>query len=113
MRARFPLLLALLVLAVSSLAAFGCGGGDDNETTTSAKLTSTPDISVAADPTIANAVPAAIKNKGTLTVAADATYPPDEFIAEDGKTIIGMDADLANALASVMGLKASLQNVTF
>ena len=58
-------------------------------------------------------MPAAIKSKGTLTVAADATYPPDEFIASDGKTVIGMDADLANALASIMGLKASVQNVTF
>jgi polar amino acid transport system substrate-binding protein len=48
-----------------------------------------------------------------LTVAADATYPPDEFIASDGKTVIGMDADLAKALADVMGLKASVQNVTF
>ena len=34
-----------------------------------------------------------------LTVAADATYAPDEFIASDGKTVIGMDADLAKAIA--------------
>ncbi|MGA8927328.1 MAG: ABC transporter substrate-binding protein, partial [Solirubrobacterales bacterium] len=45
--------------------------------------------------------------------AADATYPPDEFIASDGKTVIGMDADLAKAIAELMGLKAAVQNATF
>ena len=36
-------------------------------------------------------------------MAADATYPPDEFIATDGKTVIGMDADLAKAIAPADG----------
>ena len=40
-------------------------------------------------------MPAAIKSKGTLTVAADASYAPNEFIGTDGKTVEGMDADLA------------------
>jgi polar amino acid transport system substrate-binding protein len=58
-------------------------------------------------------VPAAIKSKGTLTVASDASYAPDEFIGTNGKTVVGMDADLSAALAKVMGLKVSIQNVTF
>ena len=44
------------------------------------------------------------RSSGELTVAADATYPPDEFIASDGKTVIGMDADLAKAHRQIMGL---------
>jgi polar amino acid transport system substrate-binding protein len=62
---------------------------------------------------IAALVPAKIKSKGTLTVAADASYPPNEFIAPDGHTVIGMDADLAKALTAVMGLKANVVNATF
>jgi polar amino acid transport system substrate-binding protein len=58
-------------------------------------------------------VPASIKSKGTLTVASDASYAPDEFFASDGHTVIGMDADLSKALASVMGLKANVVNATF
>jgi polar amino acid transport system substrate-binding protein len=58
-------------------------------------------------------VPASIKSKGTLTVASDATYPPNEFIAPDGHTVIGMDADLMQALAGVMGLKVKIVNQTF
>jgi polar amino acid transport system substrate-binding protein len=58
-------------------------------------------------------VPAAIKAKGTLTVASDATYAPDEFISSDGHTVIGMDADLMTDIAKTMGLKVSIKNVTF
>src|SRR5262249_6805136 len=70
-------------------------------------------FSVATDPSIANQVPADVKNSGKLTVAADASYPPDESFASDGTTVIGMDADLAKAIADVMGLKAEVQNQTF
>jgi len=58
-------------------------------------------------------VPAAIKSKGTLKVAADATYAPNEFIGKDGKTVEGMDADLAKAIATTLGLKADVVNATF
>jgi len=62
---------------------------------------------------VAKLVPASVKSKGTLTVAADASYAPDEFIAPDGHTVIGMDADLSKALGAVMGLKVNMVNVTF
>ena len=56
-------------------------------------------------------VPASVKSAGTLTVASDASYAPDEFM--QGSKVVGMDADLANALGKVMGLKVSIANVTF
>jgi polar amino acid transport system substrate-binding protein len=62
---------------------------------------------------IANQVPSSIKSKGTLVVAADATYAPNEFIATNGTTVIGMDADMAHALGNVMGLKVNVTNATF
>ncbi|HET9088733.1 MAG TPA: ABC transporter substrate-binding protein, partial [Acidimicrobiales bacterium] len=62
-------------------------------------------------PSVEKLVPKAIKAKGVLTVASDATYAPDEFV-QNGK-VVGMDADLVNALAKVMGLRATIQNVTF
>jgi polar amino acid transport system substrate-binding protein len=46
-------------------------------------------------------------------VAADATYAPNEFIASNGKTVVGMDPDLAVALAGVMGVKVKVVNATF
>lgn len=69
--------------------------------------------SAKAIPSVAKLVPAAIKSKGEITVASDASYPPDESIGPDGKTVIGMDADLSKALGAAMGLKVSVQNVGF
>ncbi|HTW06812.1 MAG TPA: ABC transporter substrate-binding protein [Acidimicrobiales bacterium] len=46
-----------------------------------------------------------------LTMAMDATYPPDEFI--QGGKIVGFDADLAYAMGKVLGVKVTLQDATF
>jgi polar amino acid transport system substrate-binding protein len=108
-----------LVGVVSLLCAAAIAGCGSSSSSSSASSSSAGTSSAAgsgsssADPAVAAKVPAAIKSKGTLTVAADATYAPDEFIGPDGKTVVGMDADLMNALAGVMGLKAKLVNQTF
>jgi polar amino acid transport system substrate-binding protein len=117
MRSRLTALLAAVAIIAMGAFVAGCGDDDDDdggETTAAAEKTATPGLDdIQADEQIAAAVPADIKSKGTLIVAADATYPPDEFIAEDGKTIIGMDADLAKAIAQIMGLQVELQNIGF
>jgi polar amino acid transport system substrate-binding protein len=110
-------MLALAVLALALIAA-GCGSSNnDNGSSSSGSSnvgkTATPGINVAKDPKVAAEVPKSIASAGTLTVAADATYAPNEFIDTDGHTVIGMDADLAKAIAQAMGLKADVKNVTF
>ena len=99
-----------VALAVLALAA--CGSSKSSTTTTTSTSASTL-TTPATDAAIAAKVPAAIKSKGTLVVATDATYAPNEFIASDGHTVIGMDADLVNALAAVMGLKVQMVNANF
>ena len=102
----------LLLLALTVLVAAGCGskkaspGGTSTATTTATSTTG-------ANSKIAAEVPAAIKSKGTLTVATDATYPPNEFVASNGKTVTGWDPELAQALGNVLGLKVKLVNATF
>ena len=83
----------LLSLAVAAALALASCGGDETGASENA----------------ASAAPAS----QTLTVAADATYPPNEFLAEDGRTIVGMSADLAQALAQEMGVRFKLVNATF
>jgi polar amino acid transport system substrate-binding protein len=51
------------------------------------------------------------KYSSGLTMAMDATYPPDEFMV-NGK-IVGFDADLAVALGKVLGVKVTLEDATF
>jgi polar amino acid transport system substrate-binding protein len=99
----------LLVASVAGAGLAGCGGGGKKSSST----TTPGGAGVQKDATVAAEVPAAVRQKGTFTVAADASYPPNEFIAPDGHTVIGMDVDLADALGMVMGLKPSVQNATF
>jgi polar amino acid transport system substrate-binding protein len=104
---RSLLAVGLAIVPVGAIAA-GCGSSNKKSSTTA--VTSSTQ---AADPAVAKLVPSAVKSKGTLTVAADASYAPDEFIGPDGHTVVGMDADLTKALATVMGLKANVVNATF
>jgi polar amino acid transport system substrate-binding protein len=76
-----------------------------------AATTAAAGASSAADP--ASLLPAAIKSAGVLNIATDASYAPNEYFDTDGKTIIGFDIDLGNAIAAKLGLKANFSNVTF
>jgi polar amino acid transport system substrate-binding protein len=113
MRLRLVAVAAVLAIAALAVGA-GCGSSnDDNDNGGGGETLTAASFSVQQDPAIAGQVPADIKSSGQLSVAADATYAPDEFIASDGKTVIGMDADLAKAIAQIMGLQATVSNQPF
>jgi polar amino acid transport system substrate-binding protein len=107
----------LAVTALCLLAIAGCGSSSSSSTSSASggasSSTSLSSPTPAADPAIVKLVPPAIKSKGTLSIAADASYAPDEFFATDGKTVIGMDADLAKAIGALMGMKVNVQNAVF
>ena len=96
------------VPALAVLALAGCGSSKSSTATTTATSGSN-----GVNAAIAAQVPAAIKSKGTLNVATEAQYAPNEFIGPDGHTVIGMDADLMQALGGLMGLKVNLINSNF
>lgn len=102
---------ALTAAVVTTLVAAGCSSSTPTTSTSSGSASAAP--TTGAVPQVAALVPSAIKAKGTVTVAMDATYPPDEFIAPDGHTIIGLDADLGKALGQAMGIKWNPVNATF
>ncbi|WP_045876266.1 ABC transporter substrate-binding protein [Pseudofrankia sp. DC12] len=95
----------LAATAVVSLAAAlaACGGSGS-----SSSADTTPSAASSAVATL----PAALAGK-TLTAAADASYAPNEFFDTDGKTVIGMDADLIKALGTALGTKVDVRNVGF
>ena len=100
--------------SASSAAASASTSASSAATSASSGATSAstgPTSAAASDP--ASLVPAAVKSAGVLTIASDATYPPNESLDTDGKTIVGMDADLGAGIAAKLGLKATLTNVTF
>ena len=75
------------------------------------------DTAAAATESTAAAAPAALpeklKSAGKLVVCSDASYAPMEFFDKDGKTVVGVDADLAAAIAKQLGVTADVQNAGF
>lgn len=100
----FSKALVIAALVTAAVASAGCGGGDDDNKGAAF---------VASGGAIAAELPKEIRSKGTLTVAADATYPPNEFLGEDGKTVVGMSPDLGEALAKVLGVRLEFVNAPF
>lgn len=110
-RNRRPFALAAGLLAAALLAA-ACGGGSGGGGA-SPSASASPSAGVQKDAALAAQVPASIRSKGTVTVATDASYAPNEFYAPDNKTIIGMDVDLGKAIGQVLGLKVQFVNASF
>lgn len=118
--------LSAVALALCAVALAACGSSSSTTTAGSGQTASTTaatggatgsatsaSTASGANPAVAKLVPAKYKSNGTLTVASDASYAPNEFFASNGKTIIGMDADLMKAIGAEMGLKVDLENQTF
>lgn len=81
------LALILAILMVASLAA--CGGND-------------VETADEADTDVAE-----------LVMGTNAAFPPYEFYDEDGKTIIGIDAEIAQAVADKLGMKLTIKDMEF
>jgi polar amino acid transport system substrate-binding protein len=68
---------------------------------------------VKTDTAAADLLPADVKEAGVITMAADLHYPPTSFLAEDNKTPIGYNVDIATLLGKKLGLEVEVKNVTW
>jgi polar amino acid transport system substrate-binding protein len=106
-----PVLRTVAVAAALALATLtGCGsssGGSSTAVRPSATgvPTATKDAAVT--------LPPALASKSEIVIAADASYPPNEFFADDNKTIIGLDIDLATAIGQALGKPVRFENAPF
>jgi polar amino acid transport system substrate-binding protein len=110
-----PRRLALgLVIGAASISLAACGGSSSSGGSSGSASASTSALpSVSADAALAAKVPEQIKSSGKLTFGTDASYPPNEFVADDGSTVVGMDVDLGNAIAAKLGLQGEWTNASF
>lgn len=114
-RHRLGAYAAAIASAAATLLAVGCGSGASSTApagpTRAAAAGNIPAAHL--DQAARSELPAAIRAKGTLVVGTSADYAPLEFVAPDGHTIVGMDADLARAIGQVLGLKVQMVNASF
>jgi polar amino acid transport system substrate-binding protein len=98
------------------LTAAGCGS-NSLEGGSATSPSSAPSIAASsgpasADPSLTAALPPKIKSAGKIVVGTDATYRPNEFL-QGGKTVVGMDVDLFNAVAQKFGVTVEWQPANF
>ena len=111
---RLPLLAMTGMVAVGlTLSACGSDSLEPGSGSPSSPSASTPASTGSADAALAEKVPDKIKSAGKIIVGIDASYAPNEFIGNDGKTVEGMDVDLFNAVATKLGVTAEYQNAGF
>jgi polar amino acid transport system substrate-binding protein len=102
-------LLALglgLMFVVVACGNNGNGGSSGNGSTQTTKAS-------AVDQALAAKVPAALKADGKLVIGTDSSYAPNEFLDTDGKTVIGFDVDLFNAVAAKFGMTTQWVSAPF
>ena len=89
------------VAAAGVMMAAGCGGSDDKK--------------AAASGDKQGPVMQKIKESGKIVVGTASGYPPYEFIdaSKADKTVIGIDMEIAQALADKLGVKLEVQDMNF
>jgi polar amino acid transport system substrate-binding protein len=65
------------------------------------------------DDALAAKLPANIRSAGVLNVGAPINQPPEDFFADDGRTAIGFEVDLARAIGTTLGVKIAYQQMEF
>jgi polar amino acid transport system substrate-binding protein len=98
--------LGAVLLVTTSACGGADGAGDSN-----APAGSLPEVKP--DPEAVKLLPADLQEGGTITMAADLHYPPTSFLAEDNKTPVGYNVDIATLLGQALGLDVEVKNVTW
>ncbi|KAE8128115.1 MULTISPECIES: ABC transporter substrate-binding protein [Bifidobacterium] len=106
--------VALGAAMIVSAAACGTSNAGSSSRSSSSAADKGVDVSsVKKDDAIAALLPSSVTKDGTLTIGTDTSYAPAEFLDADGKTPIGFDVDLGQAIANVFGLKRVTVSSTF
>ena len=101
--------LAVFALSAAMIVSLGaCGTSEKSDSAASSdseSLSNTTgyDVSgVTKDDDIAAMLPESVTKDGKLTVGMDTSYAPAEFLAEDGKTPVGFEVDIAKAVQAAL-----------
>lgn len=113
MKKKFAALTMAALMAVSMTA---CGGSADKATTAAAKEEATTAAAKEEATTVAGSEAAESKEEtaaegGTLVMATNAEFPPYEF--HDGDKVVGIDAEIAEAIAAELGMKLEIEDIAF
>lgn len=107
-------ILALLLAVMMVLGLVACGSSDAASTgdaTSAASAASTASEAPAAEASTAESSTGMTVVEGTLTMATNAYFPPYEYY--EGSEIVGIDAEIAQAVADKLGLTLVIEDMEF
>jgi polar amino acid transport system substrate-binding protein len=102
---RLARLTAAFGVAGLTLAAAGCGS--DKSTANAGAAPAGMDAALHAK------LPASIQKSGVVRVASELDYAPVEYLAPDGKTPIGAEIEVGQAIAKKLGVTFKFTNLAF
>lgn len=100
----------LVAAAAASLALTACSNSLSGEPAPGGG-TETGQVTV--DEALKAKLPEKIASAGKIVVGTDASYAPSEFLDSDGKTVVGFDVDVFNAVAATFGVTVEWQPSNF
>lgn len=92
-------IVALLLALTMVFALCACGGSKEETPKSEAKNSASA------------AAPAEAKKK--LVMGCNAAFPPYEYIADDGETIVGFEVDILNYIADKLGMELEIVDMEF
>ena len=105
MKRKLAFLMAASLIATGALA--GCGGSKDAAADANQDAAADANQDAAAD-----AQQPAETTGGTLRMGTNATFPPYESV-DDNNNVVGIDADIAAAVAEKLGMQLEITNMEF
>jgi polar amino acid transport system substrate-binding protein len=102
--------LTATILVTTLLGASGCGPSLDKTQTGGG--TPSADSTPSTDPTLVQMLPASIRDKGTMTIAA-AVYAPAVMEPTGGGQVTGWDIEITRQAAALLGLKVDFKIIPF
>ncbi|MFF0752088.1 ABC transporter substrate-binding protein [Streptomyces sp. NPDC004267] len=114
--------LAFALITAAALALTACGTGEPvTAPAGAAGQAGAPDAlptedvvsGVRKNEAAAKLLPADVRQRGTLTLATAVGNPPGNAYLPDGKTVVGLDADLSAAVAKALGLDVKREVAAF
>lgn len=109
--------LAITMAALMAASLTACGGGGAKETAAATTAEEKAEDTTAAeskDETSAEAAEteeAKVAAGGKLVMATNAEFPPYEY--HDGDAIVGIDAEIAKAIADELGMELEIEDIAF
>ena len=104
--------LALTMAALMAASLTACGGGAKETTAADTTAADTADTTAAEKTEETSAEAAGTEAAGgVLVMATNAEFPPYEF--HDGGEIVGIDAEIAKAIADELGMELEIEDIAF